>query len=185
MPRTVSIEGFVIVSADGMLADSTGVMPPSLMHDADQKFFFGALARAAVVVHGRHSGEQDPGAATRKRLKVTHAVAALAPDPANAKALFWNPDGASIDEALRALDVDRGLAAVIGGGNVFDLFLHIGYDAFHLSRAGNVRLPGGRLAFPGDPQQTPEQALAGAGLKPGPLQVLDAASDITLVTWTR
>ncbi len=183
MPRAVSIEGFVIVSADGMLADQTGVMPRSLLHDADQTFFFAALARAAAVVHGRHSGEQDAGAARRKRLRVTRTVAVLAPDPVNPNALLWNPAGASIDEALRALAVDRGLVAVIGGGDVFDLFLRIGYDAFHLSRAGRVRLPGGRLAFPRAP--TPEQALAGAGLKPGPQQMLDAADDITLVTWTR
>jgi hypothetical protein len=33
--------------------------------------------------------------------------------------------------------------AVIGGTGVFGLFLEIGYDSFHLSRARNVRLPGG------------------------------------------
>jgi hypothetical protein len=32
------IEGYVIVSADGMLADANGVMPASLKFEADQRF---------------------------------------------------------------------------------------------------------------------------------------------------
>jgi hypothetical protein len=32
------VEGYVIVSADGMLADAKGVMPDSLRYDADQRF---------------------------------------------------------------------------------------------------------------------------------------------------
>lgn len=185
MPRPFSIEGFVIVSADGMLADAKGVMPKSLMHQADQKYFFGALDRAGAVIHGRHSKEQDGSAARRKRLWVTRSVPALAPDPANDKALLWNPAGASLNEALSALDVDRGMIAVIGGTDVFGLFLTIGFDAFHLSRADRARLPGGRPVFPDVPVKTPEQVLQEAGLKPGPRQLLDAANDVSLVTWIR
>jgi len=36
--RPGRIEGYAIVSEDGMLADATGVMPDSLKFDADQKF---------------------------------------------------------------------------------------------------------------------------------------------------
>ena len=185
MARSVSIEGFVIVSAGGMLADASGGMPPALIHEADQTFFFGALARATAVVHGRHSAEQDQGAPARKRLRVTRTVPTLAPDPSNAKALLWNPAGASFATALHALDVERGMVAIIGGGEVFALFAAIGYDAFHLSRAGRVRLPGGRPAFAVTPPKTPDQVLGETGLKPGPRQVLDAANDVTLVTWRR
>jgi hypothetical protein len=36
----------------------------------------------------------------------------------------------------------------VGGGQVvFDLFLEIGFDGFHLSRAHAVTLPGGRAVF--------------------------------------
>ena len=37
--------------------------------------------------------------------------------------------------------------AVLGGTEVFDMFLDIGYDVFHLSRAGKVKLPGGVPVF--------------------------------------
>ena len=49
------IEGYVIVSADGMIADANGVMPDAIRNDADQSFFQGALDRADAIVHGRHS----------------------------------------------------------------------------------------------------------------------------------
>ena len=69
------------------------------------------------------------------------------------------------------------MLAVIGGPEVYGLFLDIGYDAFHLSRAANVRLPGGRPVFPQiGPDRTPEDVLASHGLKPGPQRVLDAAA---------
>jgi len=37
--------------------------------------------------------------------------------------------------------------------------------------------------FPEVPALTPEQVLARHGLRPGPLQVLDAKAQATLVTW--
>jgi hypothetical protein len=76
--------------------------------------------------------------------------------------------------------------AVIGGANVFGLFLEIGYDSFHLSRANNVRLPSGRRLLPqARTDVTLEEILASHGLKPGPEQVLDAAAGVTLVNWSR
>ena len=94
------IEGYVIVSADGMIADAKGEMPPSIRNDADQRFFQDALDHAAVVVHGRHSHEGGPRAARRKRLILTRQVAALAPDSAHPHALLWNPVGATLEQAL-------------------------------------------------------------------------------------
>ena len=72
------IEGYVIVSADGMLADGDHQMPASIRYDADQEFFQSSLDRAAVIVHGRHSYEGGPHAAKRKRLVLTRRIAALA-----------------------------------------------------------------------------------------------------------
>src|SRR5262249_61910166 len=91
--------------------------------------------------------------------------------------------GCAFAVACVALGVPEGLGAVSGGAEVFRLFLDIGLDAFHLSRAGKVRLPGGRPVFPEVPALTPEQVLASHGLRPGPVQVLDAKAQATLVTW--
>jgi hypothetical protein len=69
---------------------------------------------------------------------------------------------------------------------VFGLFLEIGYDSFHLSRARKVRLPGGRSLFLKLQREiTPEEMLARHGLKPGAERVLDAIAGVTLVTWAR
>jgi hypothetical protein len=117
---------------------------------------------------------------------LTHRVAGLARDLRNARALLWNPAGASFEDARCALGAPDGVLAVIGGANVFGLFLEIGYDSFHLSRANNVRLPSGRRLLPqARPDVTPEEILASHGLKPGPEQVLDAAAGVTLVNWSR
>lgn len=179
------IEGYVIVSADGMIADSKGEMPPSIRNDADQRFFQDALDHVAVVVHGRHSHEGGPRAARRRRLVVTRQVAALAPDSEYPNALLWNPVGASFDAALSRLGVSDGIIAIIGGTEVFSLFLPR-YDAFHLSRAANARIPGGVPVFSEvGPNATPDDVLARHGLKPGPRRDLDPAAGVSVVTWQR
>jgi dihydrofolate reductase len=184
MSKHVRVEGYAIVSADGMLADRNGKMPDQLKIDADVRFFNQGLDRAAVVVHGRNSHEQQASSDRRWRLIVTHRIAALAEYPSIPNARLWNPAGASFAEACRAIGLTEGTAAVTGGAEVFDLFLKkIGFDAFYLSRAGNVRLPGGRPVFPEVPVLTPEQVLAKHGLVPGPIQALDAEAEASLVTW--
>jgi dihydrofolate reductase len=185
MPGPSSIEAYAIVSADGMLADANRRIPEGMQVEADQKFFHGALDHAAVVVHGRHSHEGGPRAAQRHRLVVTRRVPALAPDPSRPKSLLWNPQGAALEEAWAQLGAPAGLLAVIGGPDVYKHFLEVGYDAFHLSHAPRVRLPGGRPVFPEiGPDRTPDDVLASHGLKPGPQHVLDEAAGVTLVTWS-
>jgi dihydrofolate reductase len=179
------IEGYAIVSADGMIADAGGVMPASIRNPADQKFLQAELDRAAVVVHGRHSHEGGPRSARRKRLIVTRTVGALASDPSNPNACLWNPAGASLEDALKVLGVGDGPIAIIGGTEVFGLFLPR-YDAFHLTRAENAKIPGGRPVFPEvGPNSSAEEVLARHRLKPGRRRDVDAAAGITLVTWER
>ena len=179
------VEGYAIVSADGMIADATGTMPDSIRNDADQRFLQAELDRAAVVVHGRHSHEGGPRAARRKRLILTRRIAALAPDPSHPSTLLWNPAGATLAEALTTLDVGAGTIAIIGGTEVFGFFLPL-YDAFHLTRAARARIPGGRPLFPAvDAKTSPEDILARAGLKAGERRDIDAAGGITLTTWKR
>jgi dihydrofolate reductase len=178
------IEGYAIVSDDGMLADAAGVMPDTLKIDADQRFFERGLDRAGVVIHGRHSHEQQPRSALRRRLVATGRIAALAPDPSYERAWLWNPAGASLKEALAALGVPDARIGVVGGTDVFGLFLDV-YEAFYLSRAAGVRLPGGRPVFPGVPARTPEEVLASHGLVPGARHALDPARGLTITGWRR
>jgi hypothetical protein len=178
------IEAYVIASADGMLADASGVQPASLHFEADQRHFEEGLDQAELVVNGRHSQEGHANAMRRRRFVLTRQVANLAPDPDNPKARLWNPAGASLEAACAALGLSSGRVAVIGGPQVFTLFLKLGYDCFHLSRAIKVRLAGGlpvfsRQVFGGDP----DEALLAAGLKARPPVRLD--DGLTLTDWER
>ncbi len=179
------VEGYAIVSADGMIADGSGAMPETIRNDADQRFLQTELDLAAVVVHGRHSYEGGPRAVRRKRLILTRQIASIAPDPAHPNAHLWNPVGATPEEAIAALGAGNGAIAVIGGTEVFGLFLPL-YDAFHLTRAAHANIPGGRPLFPQvGPHSTPEDVLARHGLRPGPRRDIDATAGITLTTWER
>jgi hypothetical protein len=167
-----------------MLANAAGIMPDSLKFEADRHFFERGLDGVDVVVHGRHSHEQQPRSYLRCRLVLSRQLSAIATDPSNEKALLWNPAGASFEEALAALGMPEGRVGVIGGPDVFGMFLDR-YDFFHLSRAPEVRLPGGRPVFPEVPMRTPEEVLADHGLDRGQRQMLDPAKGVAVVSWER
>jgi dihydrofolate reductase len=178
------IEGYVIVSADGMLANADHIMPGQLKFEGDKNFFTSALDRADLIAHGRHSGEDQPSSPRRKRIILTRNVASLAPDPSNPKASLWNPAGASFESACHFAGVRSGTIAIIGGPKVFGMFMDR-YDTFWLSLAAKVRLPGGEPCFPGVPQQSPQQVLAAHGLKAGETLVLDPKEDVSVTPWRR
>lgn len=175
--------GYAIVSEDGMLADASGAIPPSLIVQADQDFFMRGLDAAAALVHGRNSAEQ-PTSSQRRRLIATRGVATSEPVAGQAHALYWNPQGIPVETALAQLGVAEGDVAVIGGTGIFGLFLPL-YAKFQLTRVPNVRLPGGRPVFPGVPSQTPEALLSAAGLRPVSTEMLDAGRNVSVVTWQR
>jgi dihydrofolate reductase len=176
------ITGYVIASADGRIADASGRHPPSLSLDADRRFFENGLDHVDAVVHGRHSQEDQPNSAGRRRLILTHSVPALAPDPGNPRARLWNPAGASFEEACAALGLSSGTVAIIGGPLVYTLFLKQGYDCFHLSRAVKVWIPDGLPVFIREAHGgEPEAALAAAGLKPRHTMWLD--DEVTVTDW--
>ena len=181
---TLRIDGYVIVSADGMLANADHVMPDELKFEGDKQFFTAALDRADLIVHGRHSHEDQPNSPLRKRIVLTGSVGAIAPDPANAKAVLWNPAGAPFEAACGLAGVRSGTVAIIGGPEVFAMFLDR-YDTFWLSQAPLVRLPDGEPCFPGVPARSPEQILAAHGLRAGEAQVLDSANDVRVTPWRR
>lgn len=176
------IEGYVIVSADGMLADATRVMPEALKFKGDLEFFTSGLDGAAVIVHGRNSFEDQPNSPLRKRIILTHRVATLERDPENAKATLWNPAGASFEDACAYAEVRDGTAAIIGGPTVFEMFLDR-YDTFWLSEAPRVRLPGGEGCFPDVPDSSPQDVLTAYGLQPRDVRILDSENDVRVTAW--
>jgi len=178
------IDGYVIVSADGMLANAAHVMPDELRFEGDKQFFAAALDRADLIVHGRRSYEDQPNSPRRKRIIVTRSIAAVAPHPSNPKATLWNPAGAAFEAACDHAGVHSGTAAVIGGPEVFGMFMDR-YDTFWLSQAPRVRLPGGEPCFPGVPERSPQAILAAHGLKAGEAQILDPAGGVSVTPWRR
>ena len=178
------VDGYVIVSADGMLANADRVMPDELKFEGDKRFFNEALDRADLIVHGRHSHEDQPNSPLRKRLIVTRAVGGVAPDPSNPKATLWNPAGAPFETACDRAGVHSGTVAIIGGPVVFDMFMDR-YDTFWLSQAPGVRLPGGEPVFSGVPRHSPQEILTAHGLRAGKSQLLDAAEGVVVTPWRR
>lgn len=167
-----------------MLANADHVMPPDLKFEGDKQFFTAALDRADLIVHGRHSYEDQPNSPQRRRIILTRGVGAIAPDPSNAKATLWNPAGASFEAACERAGVHTGTVAIIGGPDVFEMFMDR-YDTFWLSQAPRVRLPGGQPCFPGVPAQSPQQVLAAHRMRADEAQILDAAEDVSVTPWRR
>src|ERR1700716_3292945 len=178
------IEGYVIVSADGMLANADRVMPDELKFEGDKQFFTAGLDRADLIVHGRRSYEDQPNSPRRKRIILTRTIGGVAPDPSNPKATLWNPAGAAFEAACDHAGVRSGTIAIIGGPDVFGMFMDR-YDTFWLSQAPRVRLPGGEPCFPGVPARSPQAILAAHGLQAGDAEILDSAGDVTVTPWRR
>jgi dihydrofolate reductase len=178
------IDGYVIASADGMLANADRVMPVELKFEGDKRFFTAALDAADLIVHGRNSHEDQPNSPKRKRIILTRSVGAVAPDPCNPRATLWNPAGAPFETACEGAGVRAGTIAVIGGRDVFGMFMDR-YDTFWLSLAPRVKLPGGEPCFPGVPQHSPQKILAGHGLTAGEAEILDPAYGVTVTPWRR
>ena len=96
------IEGYVIVSADGMLADARNVMPDELKFEGDKAFFTAALDRADLILHGRNSYEDQPNSPQRRRVILTQTVDAIAPDPSNPKSTLVESRGRVVRRRLRS-----------------------------------------------------------------------------------
>lgn len=175
LPGSLSFEGHAIVSADGMIANGDGSRPAQLDSDADWRLFQAALDSSVLVVLGRiaHERHLNPG---RRRLVLTKSVAAVAPDPADRMATFWNPAGMSLAIALTELGIAAGTVAVTG---VFDSFASE-LDHFTLVEVGGFVLPGGMPCFDSG---HPRVVLARNGLLPGESREIDRG--VTLTSWAR
>ena len=114
----------------------------------------------------------------------TRKTAGIALDPGNRNAVRWNPAGASIEAAAAHLGVREGLIAVIGGTEIFGLFLGR-YDVFWLTLGARVDLPGGVPVFTGIPQATADDILRKHGLAPAQTRLLDTERGVVLTKWLR
>jgi hypothetical protein len=177
-------EAYVIVSADGMLANADHIMPDELKFDGDKRFFTAGLDRADLIVHGRNSFEDQPNSPLRRRIVLSRTIEAIAADPSNAKATMWNPAGARFEAACEHAGVSAGTVAIIGGPGVFAMFLDR-YDTFWLSQAPQVRLPDGEPCLPGVPARSPQAILAAHGLVAGTAEILDATHEVSVTPWRR
>ena len=180
VPAAIRFEGHAIVSADGMMSDRAGEMPPWMRNDADGRHFQAALGASALVVLGRLAHRRHPNTG-RHRLVFTSAVADLAADPNDPEALLFNPAGASLAEVLRRFGLQQGIVAVTGGTRVFDAFLPL-YDAFDLAEVHGKVLPHGRPCFSAG---HPRSVLAAAGLSPTSFQLIDPDAGVSLTRWSR
>jgi dihydrofolate reductase len=183
MNKRPRIEGYAIVSREGMIAKSDGSFPEELKIPADQQFYQESLDRAAAVANGRHSAEGGPKEKGRKRILVTRRVQRIVHDADNPNVVLWNPATAPFDEAWQKLNADDGILAVVGGTDVFGLFLSIGYDAFFLSRA-QASVPRGRPVFHGVGNGVPaEEPLKQHGLVLKETRMLDPVSETVVQEW--
>lgn len=138
----LAIEGHAIVSADGMIGDRAGGVPPELRNEADWRQYQAALDRSALVVLGRKGHQRFPNPG-RRRLVLTRAVDSLAPDPSDQNATFWNPAGIPFEDVLGRLGIHEGTIAIAG---VFDA-LADRLTGFTLSESHRLVLPGGTPCF--------------------------------------
>jgi len=176
-----SIHGHAIVSADDRIAGPDGRTPENLRNEADWARFQAALDEAAVTVLGRLGHQANPNLKRRNRLVLSSSARGI---ERRADAWWWNPAKTPVAEALAAAAPGGGVAAVPGGRRVFDMFLDIGFDAFHLARAEDVRIPDGVPVFSAATEgRGAEDILTAHGLIPGPTEELDPAAHVLLTVW--
>lgn len=177
------IHGHAIVSADDRIAGPDGLTPRSLRNEADWRRFQQALDEAAVTVLGRLGHEANPNAKGRNRLVLSSSAKGV---ERRADAWWWNPAAATLEDALRLAAPGGGTVAVPGGRRVFDLFLGVGFDEFHLARAEAVRVADGVPVFSAVAEGRPAgSVLAAHGLVADKTKVLDSTANVTLTLWRR
>jgi dihydrofolate reductase len=179
------IEGYAVISKEGMIATSDGHFPEQIKIPADHAFYQASVDKASAVINGRHSSEGGPKEHERRRIVLTRRVDVLTPDPDNPNAILWNPASAPFEEAWAKLGLDGGVAAVVGGTDTFGLFLTIGYDVFYLTKT-DASVPRGRAVFPGVGKiATPEEAMTKAGLVHKSTRMLDASVNCRVEEWVK
>jgi hypothetical protein len=183
MPGNLDITGYAIVSDDDKIAGADGLTPVSLRNPKDWELYQRAQDLANLVVFARRSHEAEPNVRGRPRLVVSREAAGL---EQRADGWWWSPGRVSWPDVAARLLPAGGLVAVGGGQVVFDLFLAIGFDGFHLSRAHGVTLPGGRSIFSACDKSVPATTvLEQHGLSLSKTIALDPAHGVEMTVWRR
>ncbi|KFG68567.1 hypothetical protein JH26_15505 [Microvirga sp. BSC39] len=163
------------------MADASGHTPEVLRNEADWAYFQAELNKSAVIVLGRLGHEANANPKGRLRMILSSSSPGL---ERRADGWWWHPGKLSWAEAISTVLPAGGRVAVPGGRQVFDLFLDIGYDAFHLTRAEGTHVPDGVPVFSEcRASRNAETILSERGLVPGERRVLDPASRVTLAIW--
>ena len=183
MAGNLDITGYAIVSDDDKIAGADGLTPVSLRNPKDWELYQRAQELANLVVFARRSHELEPNVHKTPRLVVSREAAGLEQRP---DGWWWDPRRTTWEEvAARVLPLG-GSVAVGGGQVVFDLFLMIGFDGFHLSRAHGVKLPGGRSVFSACDTGVPAASvLEQRGLSLTKTVPLDPEHGVDMTIWRR
>ena len=183
MPGRLDITGYAIVSDDDKIAGADGLTPASLRNPKDWELYQRAQELASLVVFARRSHELEPNIHRSLRLVVSREAAGLEHRP---DGWWWNPGRKGWPDVAARVLPTGGRVAVGGGQVVFDLFLMIGFDGFHLSRAQGVQLPGGRSVFSACDKGVPAATVLGQhGLSLSETIPLDPAHGVDMAVWRR
>jgi len=183
MAGNLDITGYAILSDDDKIAGADGLTPASLRNEKDWELYQRAQEIANLVVFARRSHELEPNVHRSLRLVVSREAGGL---EERADGWWWDPRRMTWEEVTARILPTGGVVAVGGGQVVFDLFLTIGFDGFHLSRASGVKLPGGRSVFSAcDAGATAASVLEGRGLRPTKTMPLDRERGVEMTIWRR
>jgi len=178
MSGNLDITGYAIVSDDDKIAGADGLIPPSLRNEKDWDLYQREQEVANLVVFARRSHELKT-----PRLVVSREAPGLEQRP---DGWWWDPRRATWEEVAARILPKGGIVAVGGGQVVFDLFLMVGFDGFHLSRAHGVKLPGGRSVFSACDAGVPAATvLEQHGLSLSKTMPLDPAHNVEMTIWRR
>ena len=183
MPANLDISGYAIVSDDDKIAGADGLTPASLRNPKDWELYQRAQELANLVVFARRSHELEPNFHRSLRLVVSREAAGLEQRP---DGWWWDPRNTNWEDVAARVLPTGGRIAVGGGQIVFDLFLAVGFDGFHLSRAQGVKLPGGRSVFSACDKGVPAATvLEQRGLSLSETIPLDPAHGVDMAVWRR
>jgi hypothetical protein len=183
MSGKLDITGYAIVSDDDKIAGADGLTPASLRNEKDWELYQRAQELANLVVFARRSHELEPNIHRSLRLVVSREAAGLEQRP---DGWWWDPRNTNWEDVAARVLPTGGRIAVGGGQIVFDLFLAVGFDGFHLSRAHRVKLPGGRSVFSAsDKGVSAASVLEQHGLSLSETIPLDPAHGVDMAVWRR